>query len=216
MNIIERISETGSNKDQIAHQVIQSPEYIPQLLEGLNHDKGNIKFGCEKVLRLVSEQQPEINYPYFDDFVKLLDSENKIKKWGAIITISNLSSVDTQNKFEKIFKKYYALIKDKTMITAANVIINSWKIVLAKPELAEEIRTEILMAEKVRYENKGVYSPECTNIICGHMIDSFEKFFSKINDKKSIVDFIKRQLNNTRKSVAKKANKFLIKNKINI
>ena len=46
MNIIEKI----------AREAIKSPSYIPQLLEGLNHDKGGVKLGCEKVLRLISEQ----------------------------------------------------------------------------------------------------------------------------------------------------------------
>jgi hypothetical protein len=216
MNIIEKIYENGSNKKQIVKEVIKSPECIPQLFAGLNHDKGNIKLGCEKILRLVSEQKPEIIYPYFDTFVKLLDSENNILKWGVIITISNLSSVDTENKFEKIFGKYYASINDKTMITASNIVKNSWKIALAKPELAEKISKEILKVEKVRYENKGQLSPECNNIICGHAIDSFEKFYDEIKDKKPITDFIKRQLNNTRKSVAKKAKKFLSKKKIDL
>jgi len=209
MNIIEKISKKGSDKEQIAKEVIRSPEYLPQLFEGLTHEKGSIKFGCEKVLRLISEQQPELIYPYFDIFVKMLDSDNNILKWGAIVTISNLASVDIHGKFEKIFEKYYFPITEKTMITAANIIGNSWKIALAKPELAEKITQEILEAEKAKYENKGQVSPECNNVVYGHAIDSLEKFYDKITDKKPVVDFIKRQLHNTRKPVAKKAERFL-------
>jgi len=76
-------------------------------------------------------------YPYFDFLVKLLDSENNFLKWSAIITISNLSSVDSKNQFEK--------------------------------------------------------------------------FFEKVNNQKKIMAFVKRQLNSTRPSVKKRAEKFMKK-----
>jgi len=214
MNIIEKISKKGSDKEQIAKEAIRSPEYIPLLLEGLNHDKGSIKLGCEKILRLISEQQPDLIYPHFDTFVKMLDFDNNLLKWGAIITISNMASVDTNLKFEKIFKKYYFPITDKTMITAANIIGNSWKIASAKPELTDQITHEILKVEKSKYEIKGQLSPECNNVVCGHAIDTLEKIYDKIKDKKPVIDFIKRQLENTRRPVAKKAERFLNKYKI--
>ena len=216
MNIVDEISKQGSDKEKLAKEVIESPELIPQLLEGLNNSKGSIRLGCEKILRLISEQQPKLIYPHFDTFAKMLDSENNILKWGAIITISNLVSVDTNGEFEKIFEKYFSSITDKTMITAANVIKNAWKIALAKPESADNITQEILKAEKASYENKGQLSPECNNIVCGHAIDSFDKFYDKIGDKKPVVGFVKRQLNNTRKPVSTKAEKFLSRHKFDV
>lgn len=214
MNIIDKISRKGSEKEKIAREVMGSPELIPQLLQGLNNSKGSIRFGCEKILRRIGEKQPELIYPHFDAFVKMLDSENNILKWGAIITLSNMASIDSENKFNKIFKKYFAPITGKTMITASNIIKNSWKITSAKPEMVQKITREILKAEKTEYENKGQLSPECNNIVCGHAIDSFDKFYEEIKDKKPIIGFVKRQLNNTRKPVAKKAEKFLKKHKI--
>ena len=214
MNIVDRISEQGSDKEKLDKETIESPELILQLLEGLNNSKGSIRLGCEKILRLISEQQPELIYPHFNTFAKLLDSENNILKWGAIITISNLASVDTDNAFEKIFEKYFSSITEKNMITASNIIKNAWKIALAKPESAEGITQEILKAEKTSYENKGQLSPECNNIACGHAIDSFDKFYDIVRDKKPVLGFIKRQLNNTRKPVSIKAEKFLSRHKI--
>ncbi|MBN2287450.1 MAG: hypothetical protein JXI43_13445 [Tissierellales bacterium] len=209
MDIIERISKKGSDKKQIAKKVISSPEYLPLLFEGLSHDKGTIKFGCEKILRLISEQSPILIYPYFDTFVELLDSENKFIKWGAIITISNLVSVDREKKFERIFDRYYSPITEDAMITAGNIIGNSWKIAFAKPELSDRIAGEILKVENTKYRNKGEISPECTNVVCGHAIESLDKFYNEIKDKKPILNFVKRQLNNSRRIVVKKAERFL-------
>ena len=160
---------------------------------------------------MVSEKKPELVYPYFDFLVKLLDSENNFLKWGAIITISNLSRVDSKNQFEKIFNKYYAPVTGPIMVTAANIVGSSWKIVQAKPKLTDRIVDEILKIEKAKYEHKGELSPECNNVVCGHAIDSFERFFEKVKNQKKIMAFIKRQLNNTRPSVKKRAEKFMKK-----
>ncbi len=211
MDVIKELSKKGADKEYIAKKIIGLPAEIPRLFEGLNHDKGSIKFGCDKIIRLISEQKPKLIYPYFNELAKLLDSENNILKWGAIITLSNLVRVDSENKFEKIFKKYFSLITGKEMIPAANVIGNSWKIISAKPELTGKITKEILKSEKSHYKNKGKLSPECNNIVYGHAINSFDKFFDKIKNKKPVIDFVKRQVNNSRNATAKKADRFLKK-----
>ena len=75
----------------------------------------------------------------------------------------------------------------------------------------DRIVDEILKIEKAEYEYKGELSSECNNVICGHAIDSFEKFYEKTNNQKKIMAFVKRQLNNTRPSVKKRAEKFIKK-----
>ena len=216
MNIIEKGKQKGFCKEKIAKYVLKNPGCITNLLDGLKNDRGTIRLRCEKVLRLISEQEPELLYPYFNTFVKLLDSENSFLKWGAIIIISNLTSVDSDNKFEKIFEKYYASIMDKTMITAANIIGNSWKIALEKPHLTEKIVEEILKVEKSSYENKGMPSPECRNVAFGHAIKSLDLFYDKIKNRGPVITFIKNQLNNTRAPVSRSAEKFLKKHGISI
>ncbi|MDD5015762.1 MAG: hypothetical protein PHW73_11835, partial [Atribacterota bacterium] len=169
--IIEQI-KSKKDIDKLVNQVIKNPKIIELLISTIDNEKGSIKFGCEKVIRLVSGKKPELVYPYFDFFVKLLDSENNFLKWGAIITISNLSRVDSKNQFEKIFNKYYAPVIGPMMVTAANIVGNSWKIAQAKPELIDRIVDEILKIEKAKYEYKGELSTECNNVVCGHAIDS--------------------------------------------
>ncbi|OHB74684.1 MAG: hypothetical protein A2Z25_09430 [Planctomycetes bacterium RBG_16_55_9] len=129
------------------------------------------------------------------------------------MTVANLTTVDTENKFEAIFQKYYATIPGPAMITAANIIGNSARIALAKPELTGRIVREILKVEKGKYQSKGVPSPECRNVVIGHAIDSLDAFFEQIDDKAAVIAFVKRQLKNSRKPVVKKAERFLRKRK---
>jgi len=112
---------------------------------------------------------------------------------------------------EKIFRKYYAPIGGTVMVTAANIIGNSEKIVRAKPELADAVTKEILKVEKSSYLNKGDPSPECRNVAIGQAIDAFDQFYDLVGPKTKVMNFVKRQLTNTRKQVAGKAERFIKK-----
>lgn len=213
-DLIEKIAAKGSDKEKIAAHAIRNPDCIPVFIKGLNAQKASIKFGCEKVLRLISEEKPELIYPYFETFEKLLGSENSFLKWGTIMTIANLTSVDSDNRFEVIFEKYYAPIPGPAMVTAANIIASSARIASSKPKLIAGITKEILKVERARYKRKGKLSPECKNVACGQAIDSFGQFFDEIEDKERVVQFVRKQLKNSRPAVRKKAEKFLRKHRI--
>jgi len=209
-NIVEQLKQK-EDTSKLVNQVIKNPEQIEILVNTIQNEKGSIKFGCEKILRLISEKSPELIYPYFDFFANLLDIDNNFLKWGAIITISNLISVDIENKFEKIFEKYYKPVTGPVMVSAANIIGNSWKIIQSKPHLTGKIINRILKSEKAEYYHKGELSPECKKIVCGSAIDTFEKIFDQIKNKKQVILFVKNQLKNSRLKVRKKAEKFLAK-----
>ncbi|MBN2180563.1 MAG: hypothetical protein JW715_01520 [Sedimentisphaerales bacterium] len=210
-NILDLLDQKCADIPAFVDRLIKRPKEIAELVKALKVEKRAVKFRYEKVLRLVSEQRPKLIYPYFDVFVNLLDSDNSFLKWGAISTIGNVSAVDDGKKFETIFKKYYSPISGPTMVTAANIIGSSSKIALAKPELTERITREILKVEKAKFEMHGKPSPECRNVVIGQAIDSFDEFFEQIDDKKAVIAFVKRQLKNTRKQVAKKAERFILK-----
>ena len=52
-----------------------------------------------------SQGRPELLYPHFDSFVRLLDHENRILQWQAAFVLSQLVRVDTNDKFAAIFDK---------------------------------------------------------------------------------------------------------------
>lgn len=209
-DIIRRIKRKNEI-EKITGMVIKNPMIVKEIIGQLKIEKTALKFSFEKILRLISEKSPLLIYPYFDDLVIFLDSENNFIKWGAILTVANLTAVDSENKFDKIFKKYYQPVTGPAMITAANIISSSWKIVMAKPYLTEKIIMEILNVQKAKYLHKGKLSSECKNIVSGQAIDSFAMFFNKIENKKPVIKFVKAQLNNSRPAVVKKAKKFLRK-----
>jgi len=207
--IMETLDQKGADRKAIAAEVLKNPETIPVLVKGLGSKKANIKYGSEKVLRLVSEKRPALIYPHFHRFVELLDGENQFLKWGGIMTIANLAAVDSEQWIDKIFDRYFAGIAGPVMITAANIIGGAARIARAKPALTERIVTEILKVEKARYLMQGKLSPECNNVVCSHAVEALAEIYDQIGDKKRVRDFIERQLESSRPAARKKAKAFL-------
>jgi hypothetical protein len=186
-----------------------NPELIPGLLEIMRTEKGSVKFSCEKIIRLLSAKFPELVYPYFNDLADLLASPNNIIKWGAIITLANLATADRENKFARIYEQYFFLLNDASMITAGNVAGNAWKIVLNNPGYEKDITERLLTVQNNVYLNKGRPSPECQNIMFGHVLDCFDKYYPATGEKEKILEFVASLRDNPRPAVAKRAEAFL-------
>lgn len=202
----KQIARKGADQDRIAGRVIEKPELIEDLVAGLEADTPGVRYGCAKILRLVSERAPEILYDRFDLLTSLLDNDNSFIKWDAIYIIGNLAAVDERRRFDKIFKKYFAPIPGPVLITAANVIGAAAGIARSRPDLTARITREILMVEKARYK-----TAECRNVALGQAIQAFDGFFDQIRNKKPVLELVRRQVRNRRPATKKKAEKFLKK-----
>ncbi len=198
----------GADPSRVANIVARNPEQMASILMGLTAKEARVKYGCAKVLLMLSEKRPLALYPRFDFLAGLLDSESKILQWNATWMLANLTTVDTQNKFEVIFDRYFAPIPGPVMITGANVIGAAARIARAKPRLTGRITSELLKVERAEYQ-----TPECRNIALGHAIQSFDKFFDQIENKQPVIGLVRRQLENDRPATRKKAERFLRKHR---
>ena len=196
----------GRDLKQVADMVIKSPEVLKYLVSGLNEAHAGIKYGCNNTLLILSEKKPEIIYPYFDVFKENLKSENKFIKWSVILIIANLTRCDNNKKFDEIFNSYFSEITGPVMITAANIIKGAAVIARAKPYLTEKITKELLKVKNAKYQ-----TDECLNIVIGHTISSFDKFFGQIKDQDEVLYFVRISIYNRRKPTRNKAEKFINK-----
>ncbi len=193
-----------SNPRHTAQKAARQPKLIAAILSGLKADAARTRFGCAKTLQLLSEQHPDVLYPYFEKFVGLLDSRNKIFQWEAARVLSNLARVDTQNKFEATFEKYFSPVRGPVMITAANVIRGGAGIARAKPQLADRVAQAILGVGRAHYA-----TAECRNVAIGHALTALTEFFDLVRDPAPVLRFARRQLDNPRPATRKKALRFL-------
>jgi hypothetical protein len=111
------LSKKEVKAEDVARNMKKNRRLLPELFNGISSENTRTRFKSAKILRIISEEDPEMLYSKMDFFINLLKSENKILKWIAIDVIGNLSSVDTENKFDKIFNKFYSLLADESTIT---------------------------------------------------------------------------------------------------
>ncbi len=110
-DILLKIENKEITKDALVKKIKHDFSLLPEIISGVSSKKASIRYGCSNALTVLSDENPKELYPYMDFFVKLLDSDYRILKWAAIIIIANLTKVDTENKFDSIFNKYYQLFR---------------------------------------------------------------------------------------------------------
>jgi len=205
-NLLKELSNKKIKAETIVELVTKNPKLIPTILQGFLSDKADIKFKSAKILSLISKEKPRLLYPLFDFFVEHLSNENNILKWNAMVVIANLTVVDSKKKFDKLFKRFYKMLYEGSLITANHVVCGSATIVKAYPRFTEKITKELLNVEKIPLPTQ-----ECRDILKGKILEAFNQYYDLIEDKKCIIDFAKKELNNSRNSTKVKAERFLEK-----
>ena len=201
---VQSIFNKEGNKaaESVAELAVKNKSVLKQVLGGTTSENKRIKNAAAKCLREISRTNPKKLYPEFDFFVKLIDGNDTILKWNAIEVVSNLTEVDTANKFNgKILNKYFALLSNESMVTAANTITALGKIALHKPRLKKKITDELVKVDILPH------SSECRNILAGHALLAFESYVAEVKDKKEMKHFAEKHLKNRRNATRKKAEK---------
>jgi len=179
-------------------------EKLSEALEGVLSKKDEIRSNSFKILTHVSEEQPKVLYPKWDYLADLLDSDNHYQRYISINILSNLAVVDTKNKFEKIFDKYFSNIEgDRTMV-AGQAALNSGKIAKVKPNLQTKITNRLLNIDKT-HRGKQI------DLIKAYVIEAFNEYFEESSNKNKILGFVKAQLESRSPKTKKLANEFLKK-----
>ena len=198
-----------SNLDWLLTEAENDPKLLNMLFEIVQGERSTVRYSCSKAIRILSERQPDKIYPYFGDVANWLQDANSFVKWDGILTLANLAAVDTQCRFASIYEEYFGLLRDSKMVTAANVAGHAWKVVRAVPEWESDITQRLLEVPQIVYLHHGEPSAECNRVICGHVLDCFDRYFDLSKNQQAILSFAHSQLNSSRKSVAKKAARFL-------
>ena len=177
------------------------------MFEELLSKDPKVKYGAAKALATKARENPGALYPYLAYFEKLLDSDNNILKWNSIDIIGQLARVDTDRKAVKMTEKLVALLSAGKMITANHAIAVLAQFARAFPDRREVITRELMKIEQCIYD-----TDECRNIALGNAILAMGSYYGDIGDKRTVIEFAKRQTANTRNATAKKAMEFIKKN----
>ena len=182
-------------------------EKLSKALEGILSKKDEIRSNSFKVLMHLSEEQPKVLYPKWDYLANLLDSDNHYHRYISINILANLAVVDTKNKFDKIFDKYFSNIDGNRTMVAGQAALNSGKIAKTKPNLQTKITNRLLNIEKT-HKGKQI------ELIKAYTIEAFNEYFEESSDKNKILDFVEAQLESESPKTRKLAKEFLKKKTI--
>ncbi len=197
------LNNKNINIKAVAKKALKDDELPAELLDNLWSKNETIRYNSHKVLFFITEEQPKTLYSNWDYFVKFLDSDNTYHKLSAALLLANLTKVDKDNKFEKVFDRFYGLLNDKSFITAAYLAGASGKIVKAKPKLQTRITNRLLSIDKTHHEQ------ERKDLVKTSIIEAFEEYFDQTRNKKRIIEFVKKQLSCKSPKTKKTAKEFL-------
>ena len=210
-NLLEALGRK-LDADKYIPMVIECEDGIQLLLSLIENDKSSVKFLCEKIIRRLSETQPEALYPYFERMSKLINSPNSFIKYGFILTLPNLIPVDCDGKWNGFIEQYITLLDTDSIAVFGNTVTSLWKVLEKYPGYEKVILPKLLNIDGHRFMHKNAVSPECVNVAKGHILDFFDKTYPNSKYKKDMLNFAEKNIDNTRNRVRIKAKAFLKKN----
>ncbi len=187
--MMPELNDKNMDVEAMAKKAVKDDAVLSLLLENLKTKNETVRYNSSKVLNLLSEENPEVLYPKWDVFVELLVSDHTYWKLSVIPLLANLTRIDTEDRFGRIFDEYFSLLDDKSMIPAVWIAANSGKIAKAKPELQTRITKKLLTIDQTHHH------PERRDLIKGSAIESFDEYFEEAKDQKEILEFAQKQLN---------------------
>ena len=207
MDLTSELQEKGSKSaERIAGLASRDDTVLEEVFQAVRSSDKRTKNAAAKVLQLISAKMPARVYRRLAFFTEFLDGKDSILKWIATDVIGNLSGVDIDNRVdERLLAKFLQLLSDDVMITAAHSVDNLGKIALSKPQYRERITAALLRADSVERQ------AECHNVLAGKKIDAFARYCHLADDMEPILDFVRRQLSNSRNATRKKAARFVKK-----
>lgn len=189
--------------------VQEDPDIIQLLFDLLEQEKSAVKYLCEKIVRQLSEQSPEALYPYFDRMAALLESPNNFIKWGFILSVANMLSVDCAEKWKSVEDNYLSFYKAKDIPAFGNAVKSLPKLLDVYPELEKKIVPALLGIDGHVFYHKGEPSQDCLNVAKEHIIDCFFQIYEKSAYRGEMLRFAEDNLQNPRAGVRSRAKRFL-------
>jgi hypothetical protein len=207
--LLRKLAEKQITKRELTEEVESDFTLLPVVVAGVSSSKASIRYGCASALVTLSAKHPERLYQHFGFFVSLLDSKYRILVWNGMAAVANLCVADVDGNFDAIFDKYYRFLGDEYMVTVANVVGNSARIVRAKPYLASRIAEELLGVDKILITPH--LTEECARVIAEATVEAFGEFFDLLSDenKAKVLVFVKEYADSSRASLRNEVHRFL-------
>ena len=201
--MLKELKNKEADIEGMAERALKNDRLLSELIEGLIVKNETYRYNCYKVLYSISKSYPAALYPRWDAFAEHLSSKNSYHRMSAVHLIANLTAVDREARFEKIFDTYYGLLDDWSMVVAYYTAAASGRIIQAKPHMAKSITDKLLNIDNTSHEAGR------KELIKTGVIDAFSEYFDESDDKERMIEFVKQQLESESPKTRKTAQTFL-------
>lgn len=123
---------------------------IKQLVKNLHHTDNSFAYKSFKQLVEESKKSNSV-YPFFDDFIDMLEDDNSYIRNRGLILIAENSRWDVDNKVDEVINQYLKHIIDIKPITARQCIKGLEIIMEEKEDLVPDIKKALCNANIENY-----------------------------------------------------------------
>jgi hypothetical protein len=196
------------NLEPVVQLAVTDGEVLEEILAGIVSKNDVYRYNCFEVLFQISEDQPEVLYPEWDDFAKLLDSSNAFYRSMGLRLLANLTGADEEGRFEDSFERYFDLLDDEKVMVARYLVQSAGRIAERKPHLRERIAGKLLSLDQTHH-TEGRKA-----LIKADAIEFFDTFFEELADEGKALAFAEGLLACSSPKARKAAKTFLDKRRI--
>ena len=199
------LNEENPDIENLSNLVTGNDEALKQLIDGLTFSVDNYRYNCNTVLVNVARRAPKLVYPYWDNLVGLLESENTYHRCSAINILPHLIPVDGGLKFKGILDRYFRHLDDKSVIPPCYIARNCGTIASRLPEAVQRIVKELLAIDGTQHEQGR------KDLIKADIIQAMDQIYEQVENKEEVFGFVEDQLDCSSPKTRKAAKAFIEK-----
>jgi hypothetical protein len=127
-------------KDVYLLSVSKTPQaYLDTLVRGLRSTEARVRDGCAEIASLLSEDRPELLYPFVNLFLNNLEAKEPVLRWEAVCTLGNLAAVDKHHKIQAAVGRIVPHLQHKSIVLQGHSVRALGKIARANPDKGAEV-----------------------------------------------------------------------------
>lgn len=188
--------------------VKENKDYLDWAFDLIENEQGSVKYMAEKVIRSISEQDPQFLSEYLNRIIENFYHKNQFIHWGFTYTLVNMLPLIEKEKWETLKQDVLNSLTSFNMIEYGNLVKVADQICQADSSILKPLMESFLMIKEHVFYHHDEVSKACNNIVIGQILDFFMKVHP-IEYRTEILDFAKENTDNERNSTAKKARALL-------
>jgi hypothetical protein len=190
----------------VVEPVLEDAALRDELVEGSFAKNETLRYNCVRVLFHAMDRQPDLFYPYWDRFAKMIDSPNGFHRSAAAQAIAFLTPVDVDCRLDPIFGHYLGLLDDPKVMVSHYFLDTLDRICRARPELQAKIVKTLLNIDQTHH------LPPRKELLKADVIAILDRLFDTMppRDQKKAVGFAAASLKSTSGKTRKTAKAFVV------